>query len=205
MMSAANPAIAATREQGLQAPLRAQFRQRAADAWFDLRRMLGWSGLAGIACLLAAFAFWCLWVRGSDEAMASLRHDLRALREQARLAPPVVRAPTSDEQLRAFMAHFPPREQIGAALDDFSRLAVQNQLTLPSGDYKFTESKNLRLARYEIHFPVRGSYAQVYSLIAAALNAMPNLALDEIAIKRESRLAGEIEAQLRFSLYLRQD
>jgi hypothetical protein len=204
-MSVANPTVVAAKETDLELPSGAQLRQRAADAWFDLRRMLGWSGLAGIVCLFAAFAFWCVWVRGSDETMARLRHDLRALREQARLAPPVVRAPTSDEQLRAFMAHFPPREQIGAALDDFSRLAGQNQLTLPSGDYKLTEGKDLRLARYEIHFPVRGSYAQVYSLIAAALNAMPNLALDEIAIKRESRLANEIEVQLRFSLYLRQD
>lgn len=204
-MSAVDLTIVAPQEPGAPSRYRARRRHAAADAWFDLRRMLGWSGLAGIACLLAAFAFWCVWVRGSDEAMARLRHDLRGLREQARLAQPVVRAPTSDEQLRAFLAHFPPREQISAALDDFSRLAGQNQLTLPSGDYKLTESKNLRLACYEIHFPVRGSYAQVYSLIAAALNAMPNLALDEIAIKRESRLAGEIEAQLRFSLYLRQD
>lgn len=204
-MSAVDLAIVAAPEAGSPPRYRAGSRLAVADAWFDLRRMLGWSGLAGIAFLLAAFAFWCIWVRGSDEALGRLRGDLRMLREQARLAPPVARAPNADEQLRAFLAHFPPREQIGAALDDFSRLAGQNQLALPSGDYKLTEGKNLRLARYEIHFPVRGSYAQVYSLIAAALNAMPNLALDEIAIKRESRLAGEIEAQLRFSLYLRQD
>jgi hypothetical protein len=204
-MSAVDLPMIAAREAGSPSPRWARGRQAAADSWFDLRRMLGWSGLAGIVFLLAALAFWCTWVRGSDEAMERLRQDLRVLREQARLAPPVVRAPTSDEQMRAFMAHFPPREQIGAALDDFSRLAGQNQLALPSGDYKLTEGKNLRLARYEIHFPVRGSYAQVYSLIAAALNAMPNLALDEIAIKRESRMANEIEAQLRFSLYLRQD
>jgi len=204
-MTAADLSAATGGEASPRSGLLARGRHAAADAWFDLRRMLGWSGLAGIAFLLAAFAVWFAWVRASDESLGRLRHDLRVLQEQARHAPPVAHVATADEQLRTFLAHFPPRQQIGAALDEFSRLAGQNQLALPSGDYKLSESKNLRLLRYEIHFPVRGSYAQVYSLIAASLNAMPNLALDEIAIKRDSRLANEVEAQLRFSLYLRQD
>lgn len=181
------------------------WQRKAANLWFDIRRTIGVSGLIGIAGLIAAFACWCVWVRDSDASLKQLRQEVRAAREEARRRPVVVPPPTVDEQLRGFVGRFPPRAQIGAALDDFSRLATARQLLLPTGDYKFTEGKNLRVSRYELHFPVRGSYAQVYGLIAAALNAMPNLSLDEIAIKRESRQANEIEAQLRFSLYLKQE
>ncbi|HEY4373035.1 MAG TPA: hypothetical protein VGN52_13985 [Burkholderiales bacterium] len=183
----------------------AGWQRKAANLWFDIRRTIGISGLVGIAGLVAAFVCWCIWVHGSDASLKQLRQEVRAAREQARRRPVAAPPPTTDEQLRAFVGRFPPRTQIGAALDNFSRLATAHQLLLPTGDYKFTESKNLHVSRYELHFPVRGSYAQVYGLIAAALNAMPNLSLDEIAIKRESRQATEIEAQLRFSLYLKQE
>jgi len=171
----------------------------------DLLRPLGWAGALGAVCLLGAALVWWTGVRGHATMAQDLRQDIRALREQSRKAPPPARLPDAAEQLRAFHAFFPERTQISAALGEFDRLAAQRQLVLASGDYKYSEEKNLRLGRYELRLPVRGSYTQVYSLIAAALNAMPALALDEIVIKRESRLAGEVEAQLRFSLYVRQD
>jgi hypothetical protein len=177
----------------------------AAGLWFDARRILGLSGLVGLLGLCVAFGCWWMWVRGSEELLRQLRQEIHVLQVQSRNRPAPVHVPTTGEQLRTFLAYFPPRTQISIALDKFSRLAAANQLTLPSGEYKLTVGKDLPLAHYEIHFPVRGSYGHIYSLVAAALNAMPNLALDEIAIKRESRTASEIEAQLRFSLYLKQD
>lgn len=171
----------------------------------DLLRPLGWAGALGLTCLLTVAVLWWGWVRGSDTALQEARQEIRMLREQSRRAPPPVPAADAAEQLRAFHAFFPPRARISTALRELNQLAVQRQLVLASGEYKFTAEKNLRLVRYELSLPVRGSYVQVYGLIAAALNAMPNLALDEIVIRRESRLAGEIEAQLRFSLYTTED
>ena len=175
------------------------------DAARRFARALGWSGALGLLCLAGAAVLWWVAVRGQPVAVQGLRREIGQLREQARRAPPPPRVPDAAEQLRAFQAYFPPRGEIGAALDEINRMAGQRNLVLSSGDYKFTEEKNLRLARYELRLPVRGSYAQVYGLIAAALNAMPSLALDEIVIKRESRGAGEVDAQLRFSLYVRRD
>jgi hypothetical protein len=171
----------------------------------SLIRPLGWAGAAGMVCLLAATVLWWGGVRGKEEATQQLRQEVRLLREKSRTTAPPVRSPDAAEQLRSFHAFFPPRGQINITLRELNRLATERQLVLASGDYKFTEEKNLHLARYELRLPVRGSYPQLYSLIAAALNAMPSLALDEIVIKRESRQAGEVEAMLRLSLYVRED
>jgi hypothetical protein len=177
----------------------------AADRARGLWRPLGWSGVLGLACLLIAAALWWGWVRGRDAVAQGLRQEIGQLREKSRTVAPPPHVPDAAEQLVAFHAFFPPRRQISAALGELNRLALAHQLVLASGDYKFNDEKNLRLARYELRLPVRGTYAQVYGLVAAALNAMPSLALDEIVIKRESRLADQVEAQLRFSLYVNQD
>jgi hypothetical protein len=186
--------------------------QSLAAAWVagsgavrDLMRPLGWAGAVGLACLLGAVVIGWGGVRGRDVAAQDLRREIHALHQQAMRMPPPLHVADGAEELHAFHEFFPPRGQISVALDELNRLAAQRQLVLASGDYKFSEQKTLRLSRYELHLPVRGSYVQVYGLVAAALNAMPSLALDEIVIKRESRLAGEVEAQLRFSLYVKQD
>ena len=171
----------------------------------DHVRPLGWAGALGLACLVAAAVLWWGPIRGSQAAIREMRGELIQLRERSKSSPRSPRVPDSAEQLRAFQAFFPPRGQINMALRDFDKLAAEHRLVLANGDYKYSEEKNLRLARYELRLPVRGPYPQVYGLVAAALNAMPNLALDEIVVKRASRQAGDVEAQLRFSLYVSQN
>jgi hypothetical protein len=72
---------------------------------------------------------------------------------------------------------------------------------LASGEYRLAEEPALGLLRYEARYPVRGAWRDIFGLLAALLNQVPNLALDEVVFKRESRAAAEVEAQVRVSLY----
>jgi len=192
-------------ESGTRVPGLAAACQNMAATLRDHLRPLGWAGALGLGCLVAAAVLWWGPVRGSQAAIREMRGEIIQLRERAKNSPRPPRVPDSAEQLRAFQAFFPPRGQINTALREFDKLAAEYHLVLANGDYKYSEEKNLRLARYELRLPVRGPYPQVYGLVAAALNTMPNLALDEIVVKRASRQAGDVEAQLRFSLYVSQN
>jgi hypothetical protein len=50
--------------------------------------------------------------------------------------------------------------------------------------------------------PVTGDYPAVRAFVAEALEREPSLALDGMRLVRESMDLGEIEAELRFTLYL---
>ena len=59
-----------------------------------------------------------------------------------------------------------------------------------------------RLTRYEMILPVRGKYKQVRAFIAAALEAVPAMAISAIAIRRENVTSDILEVRLEASLYL---
>ena len=50
--------------------------------------------------------------------------------------------------------------------------------------------------------PVRGKYKQVRAFIAAALEAVPAMAISAIAIRRENVTSDILEVRLEASLYL---
>jgi hypothetical protein len=56
--------------------------------------------------------------------------------------------------------------------------------------------------RYQINLPVTGNYPAVRAFVAEALEREPSLALDGMRLTRERMDSGEIEAELRFTLYL---
>jgi len=53
-----------------------------------------------------------------------------------------------------------------------------------------------------VTFPVRGTYAQVRGFVNAVLDAVPAAALDEITLKRQAIGDQNLEARVRFTLYL---
>jgi hypothetical protein len=53
--------------------------------------------------------------------------------------------------------------------------------------------------------PVRGSYTDVRGFVNDVLDTVPAIALEELVLKRESVDEPELEAQVRFLLYLGAD
>ncbi len=85
-----------------------------------------------------------------------------------------------------------------------SDLAEDQGLKLRQGDYRLQRDREAGVVAYQMHYPVTGSYAALRQFIKRALEEFPALALEEVLIRRNSIGAQDVEARLRFTLYLRE-
>ncbi len=115
----------------------------------------------------------------------------------------VVKSTPADE-LAQFYAFFPFEETI---VDDMAKVyaaAAQQNLLLEQGEYRLAPERDSKLTRYGISLPVKGGYVQIRKFLAQALADVPNLALDSVTFGRQKADEAAINAQLQFTLYLRQ-
>lgn len=167
---------------------------------------LGRAGVIGMALLafslgLAASSVWPSW-----QELQRLRAKAAAARESLRTA--AAHAPGPDEspagQLRAFYAIFPPHTEASGSLSHLFAAAAQTKLQLSRGEYAIVTDRQTGLVLYRMTLPVRGSYAQIREFVAASLQAVPALALDELTFERRSISETQVQARIRLTLYLRQ-
>lgn len=130
--------------------------------------------------------------------IAALEREAHAAERQARR----VRSETPEQQLETFYAQFPSSNVVPSHLSKLFTLAQTHGLTLRQGEYRLTRDRDARLARYQIVLPVQGPYVKVRRFASAALFAMPTAALDQISYERKRIGDGQVDAQLRFTLYL---
>jgi len=173
----------------------------AAPALRVFVRDIGLPGIIGLCLLLASGPAWWAMVRAPQREAAEIKADMAHLRARRLAAADRVVALSPAQQIERFRAVFPEADTTPAALARISRLAAANKVALASGDYRLAEERALGMVRYEVRYPVKGAWRDVFTLLAALLNEMPSLAIDEVVFKRESRNAAQVEAQLRLSLY----
>ena len=164
-------------------------------------RDIGTLGIVGLALLVVAGPAWWVLVRAPYQQAAEIKADLARLRARRLSAAERPVAAPAAQQVERFRAAFPDAATTPAALAQISRLAAANKVALASGDYRLAEERALGMLRYEVRYPVKGAWRDVFTLLAALLNEVPTLALDEVVFKRESRNAAEVDAQLRLSLF----
>ncbi len=58
------------------------------------------------------------------------------------------------------------------------------------------------LARYQIVYPVQGSYGQVRGFVNDVLDSVPAAALEEMTLKRKNVADSVLEARVRFTIFL---
>ncbi len=101
------------------------------------------------------------------------------------------------------LARFPSEAQLNAELGRLLALAGEQGLQVPSGDYRLQPSRDGLFDRYVLNLPVKGAYLTVRRYVAAARREFPDLAVDDISLRREAIGQAEVEAQLRFVLFAR--
>jgi Tfp pilus assembly protein PilO len=116
-------------------------------------------------------------------------------------------APTSfaaapARELDRFHTQFPAVTAIGEQLEQIHRLARASGLELTQGEYRL-ERPNAGLWPYRVSLPLRGSYAQMRVFIAAVLLELPAVAVDALRFERKRASETRLDAQLRFTLYVR--
>ena len=119
----------------------------------------------------------------------------------AGLAQPLSQSESSQRnaaQFKAVLAQAPLPE--GAQKTLFA-LAKRWELELPQGQYKQACDNSGAWCSYRMQLPVVGSYTAVRGFVQDALHALPSLALDGAAFKREAAASDELEVALRWTLY----
>ncbi len=167
---------------------------RRHSAWLGELRV---PGVLGVVVLGACAAFYLT-------ELAPLRQQL-AVERAARRAPqgtPLDAVAARAAALERLYARFPDAAAIGQQLEQLHRLARAAGLELTQGEYRL-EPRSEGLRPYRMVLPVRGSYGQIREFTAAILKDMPAVALDALQFERKRASEARLEAQLRFTLYLR--
>jgi hypothetical protein len=160
-----------------------------------LRSDLGRTGLAAFVLLVAAFSFHALVVK---PLQAKTSAQQAALARQA----PGPAAPNGQKLARFYDA----LGHSETATDWLAKLYAISKATgveMASANYRTENTdKSGRIERYEIVLPVAGTYSQLRDFLGRALAEIPVLSLDQMSLKRESRVEGEVQAELRLTLHL---
>jgi hypothetical protein len=176
----------------------------ARTAWTVKRTLikLRWPGLVGLGMLVFTAGLTTVTIQSGRERLRGLNEEVATL--SARLGKRGATNPTANgrSQLSNFYAFFPLTEDVPELLGRIHEAAMQNQLILKKGEYKLSREADFRLARYEVTLPVTGDYSRIRSFVNGVLQAVPSAALDELTLKRESVDQPELEARVRFSLFL---
>jgi Tfp pilus assembly protein PilO len=161
-------------------------------AWDELGR----AGLAGLALLAAVAAFHLLVLRPMEAKSTELK--ARATREAPRAAQP---AGTTVEQVAAVYEFLRKEEQPTDWLAKLHGIGSATGVKLKSATYR-TQPAGAQIVRYEIVLPVAGSYPQIRDFLRRSAAEIPVLSIDHLALKRETRNDGELQAELRVTLHM---
>ena len=94
-----------------------------------------------------------------------------------------------------------PKRQLNSELGRLIELATQQGLQLPSGDYRLLPGKDGLFDRYVLNLPVKGSYQTIRRFLTAVRSEFPDLAVEDITLRRDNIGNTEVEAQFRFVLF----
>ena len=165
---------------------------------------LGLPGMAGVAMLVLSVAGYLVITLPQHSRLEQLTQEAAEAQAQQKAAGlnPVVDTHSSAAHLRAFYEFFPARESAPQLLGKLYKAARAESLTLSEGEYKYSLGKAGAMGMYQVDLPVKGTYVQIRKFIVKVLNAMPSAALEEVSFKRESVGSGELEAVIRFTIYM---
>ena len=162
----------------------------------------GVPGVLGLALSAFAAVVSLTALLPAKRELAEVRQAIERASRSARNSANPERPASTEEQLASFYGFFPPREQAPDLLDRIYVAAEQNQMATPKADYTVTDDRKSGLVSYQVLIPLTGEYAQIRSFVDAALEAVPTLAIDELDFAREGIADTQLNARVRFNLYL---
>ncbi|KQV78431.1 hypothetical protein ASD15_21670 [Massilia sp. Root351] len=160
------------------------------------------AGAAGcVAALLcvAGAAAWAWLIPQRAEQRVALARPLPAPGALVVAAPP----PSANENLALFQETLGEKRYAEQHVKVLFGLATKAGLSLNQGEYKLGYDKASRVASYQITLPVKGSYQAIWQFALTALRELPFAALDDIGFRRENIGDTQVEARMRFTLYLK--
>lgn len=169
--------------------------------WFrQWARRLGTPGLLGLGLLAAAGLVQVSQVE-SLQATAAAQQARLARLSAAAAAGEVAPAARPHPPVNP-LASLPPTGEAAQSIGELEQLARAHGLALPRGQYSVSALKGNSLQHWQLVLPIEADYPSLHAFLAAALERLPNLALDELKLKRERIESGVLQAELRLSLFV---
>jgi Tfp pilus assembly protein PilO len=162
-----------------------------------LRYQLGGLGFASLLLLAAAAAFQFLVVEPMQARNAPLSERVAREAPRAQTGQP---ASTADK-VSAVYDFLRTEEQTTDWLAKLHGIGTATGVQFKTATYR-TQQTEGRIVRYEIVLPVAGSYPQIREFLKRSLAEIPVLSIDQLALKRESRNDGALQAELRMTLHM---
>jgi Tfp pilus assembly protein PilO len=174
-----------------------------------LRHQLGLLGTLGLLGLVICMLIGLTSLLPGEQSLQQKTQELAWLSQQpAEFAQAKAKLPrlNDEEALQKFYEQFPPVGEVSKVLAQIYQLAQVKGISLVVGEYKLApDANNPRLMRYEIIFPVQGSYKNLKAFIASASEQFPTLGLTEVNIKRETVKDTAVQIKLSYALMLRRE
>jgi Tfp pilus assembly protein PilO len=166
-------------------------------------RKLGLVGWVGIVLLIFTMGYAVATLPTLHKKINGLEADVvsaaQAPVEEAAEAPL-----TRSQRMQMFHDFFPKGNELGYWIGRINAAAGEEKLVLERGDYQISKTGEPPMP-LRITMPVRGTYGQVRRFINAALMEVPAMALEDISLVRQTARDAQMEAQLRFVIYVRSD
>lgn len=166
---------------------------------------LTWSGVLGLGLIALSLLIWFSWVGPQGVALQNLERENATLKLRiAQIAKAGIPEQGSQSELERFYRFF-SATPVTTWLEKLYAAAAVEKLQLDQGEYRLVNDKSAKLLRYQITLPVTGTYVQIRQFIERALNDVPVAALDDINFKRENIAATQLQARIKFTLFLHRD
>ncbi|MBS1145063.1 MAG: hypothetical protein H6R14_2469 [Proteobacteria bacterium] len=108
-----------------------------------------------------------------------------------------------DDTRQRLLERFPDEQQLNGELGRIIEMAGQEGLLVPTGEYRLVPGKDGLFDRYVLSLPVKGSHAVIRRYVASVRKQFPDIAVEDISLRRENIGSTELEAQLRFVIFRR--
>jgi Tfp pilus assembly protein PilO len=173
-------------------------------AWTLKRALINlrWPGLAGLGLLLFTLGLMAVGIQASRQRLDALAQEATTLADRLGKRADAGVPVSGRGQLANFYAFFPLTDNVPELLGRINRAAHEHELMLEKGEYKLSREADFRLARYQMTLPVSGDYAKLRGFVNDVLDVVPAAALEELTMKRESIDLPQLEARVRFTLFL---
>ena len=160
-------------------------------------------GIASGVLVILTLAAWAGPGREIPAQAQALTRDNEQLQRRPTLARTGSAPMTSERQLAAFEGGFADARELNKRYARLWELARRHGVALRQAEFKLTEAGQDEFVHYAIQLPVTADYASLRGFVVDALHELPGLALEEMSLRREDSRALQLEARLRFVLFVR--
>ncbi len=163
---------------------------------------VGHTGVAGVGLVVFALAFFAGANLPLKTELAGLQTNVEAA-NYTRAESAAHARPSPELEASTFVGRLPLRSELPQITAKIVASAATAGIVLERGAYDFSITPSKRLIRARMSFPVHGRYPDIRRFVDSTLAAIPDAAVDGLRLQRKDIGAAEIDAEIRFAIYLR--